>query len=126
KRFTVQLGPGPQSAEITRWLVGRGFSRHGGYSLLVRSCRELAPAPAREVAVARARRADLAKVIDILGQCFAVPGSRREWSMASALSGGDEHYLACVAGHPAGVGALRVERDLAWLGAGATRPRWRR
>jgi hypothetical protein len=126
KRFTVELGPSPQVAEIRAWLTGMGFQRHGGHVLLARSFREVVPAPGRGVSVTRARGRDLAHVIAILGESFAVPASRRQWSLTSARRGDGEHYLAFVGAHPAGVGALRIERDLAWLGAGATRTRWRR
>src|SRR2546425_8660509 len=62
KRFTVLLGPGPQAAEIERWLLRRRFTRRGGYALLLRDCRKPVP---------RAGRAHREAVGRILGEAFA-------------------------------------------------------
>lgn len=124
-RFTVELTPGPQAPAIACWLERRGFTRHGAHTLLLRDLRMPVAHRCSGVRVARAKRAELPAVVEILSACFAIPAGRRPWSLATAASGASEQFLAFVDGRPVGTGALGVDRDLAWLGGGATLTRWR-
>ncbi len=54
----------------------------------------------------------------------AVMRDEPDWSALPAP--GYEHYLALEGTTPVAVGALRIERDLAWLGGAATLTPWRR
>jgi hypothetical protein len=125
KRFTVLLGPGPQAAEIERWLVHRRFTRHGGYVLLLRDGRKPVMRAVTDLRVARAGRSHREAVVRILGEAFAVPPGQRGWSLATAADPAYQHFLAFAGRMPAAVGAVRVEDGLAWLGGAATRTRWR-
>jgi len=126
RRFSLLLGPGPQAARIGGWLEARGFRHHEGYVMLLRPP---APAPrARRgtLRVRRASRAEAGKVVDLYGGIFGYPPSHRAWMIASAVGSGQEHYLARIGATTVGAGTIRIERDLAWLGGGATLPRWRK
>lgn len=126
-RFCWLMSPGPQVEEIARWLLKRGFEPHaGGHMLLLRDCRTPAPRVRSTVRIARARPKDAGTIVRIYGESFRMPSSRKSWSMAAVSAAGYEHYLAMIAAAAAAVGALRTEDGLAWLGGGATRPRWRR
>ena len=128
RRFSFLLSPGPQAAEITAWLRERDFEPHGGYTLLIRDARIPVSRPKRaaRLRIARARRGDRLSVVRIIEECFATPRSRRSWSLAAVGTPGYEHYLAYVGRTSVAVGTLQVEGALAWLGGGATLPRWRR
>jgi hypothetical protein len=125
-QFSVLVSPGPQSRRVIGWLLARGFERRRGYALLVRDCVVPVPRPGADIRVVRAIRAQADVVVDIHQQCFGLPGSRRAWSLASARSPAYKHFLAYVGKSAAGVGSLRIEGTLAWLGAAATLTRWRR
>jgi len=125
-RFAVMLAPGPQRAEIARWLRKRGFTRRGGHTVLLRDCRQPVPPLTTTVRVVRARRAERAAVVAIHAATFRPPPSRMGWEMAAASAPGYEHYLAFVGATPIAVGSLRLEGRIAWLGGGATRTCWRR
>jgi len=125
RRFSLLLGPGPQAGTIADWLLRRGFRPKDALTLLMRDCRLVVSRDTSEVRVTRARRESAGHVVRILEACFAMPASRRRWSLAAAAAPHTEHYLAFVGATAAGVGALRVQGDLAWLGAGATLTRWR-
>jgi GNAT superfamily N-acetyltransferase len=125
-RFSVLMALGPQTAQISRWLLKRGFERHGGHRLLLRDLRLPLGPPVAGTRVVKAGRKDAAKVVDIHAEVFASPASRRSWALASSGSPDNQQYLALVGGEAVGVGTLRVEGDLAWLGGGAVRTRWRR
>lgn len=126
RRFSVMMSPGPQAERITEWLLARGFTRHGGHSLLVRDARETVPTLRSAVRVARARRADVEAILAIHERCFALAASRRPWSRAALEDPELEQYVAWVGATPVAVGALRMEGRLGWLGGGATLTRWRR
>jgi len=126
RRFRLELGPGPQSAAITRWLGRRGFVRRGGYSLLVRDLSRPVPRATKGVRVVRARGAALEAALEIFAEIFATPASRRGWTLAAARSGDVEYFLASAGAAPAGAGALIAEDGLAWLVGGATLTKWRR
>ena len=110
RRFSIEVGPGPQVENITRWLRERGFARHGGYSLLLRDPSLPLPRVPGGVRAVRARGTNLDVVIDIFSETFATPASRRGWSLAAAKSGDVEYFLAFVGTRPAGVGALIAAR----------------
>lgn len=126
KRFSVLLGPGPQSAEIERWLIRRGLVRHGGYALHVRDLRTPVPSVMTKLRVARARRADDEAVVRILSESFWVPVSRKQWTLAAAAARENEILLAWAGATPVAVATVRVTDRLAWLGGASTRVRWRR
>lgn len=128
RRFSLMLSPGPQVDEIMRWLERRGFARHAGYALFVRSLREpIVPvARADPIRVVRAGRDDRDTALRILHHVFPEPASRRAWSEASMANPGREQFLASLDGRAVGVAALRARDGLAWLGGAATLPRWRR
>jgi GNAT superfamily N-acetyltransferase len=126
RRVGLLMSPGPQSETITRWILARGFRRHGGIALLVRDGRRDVPPPRAKVRVRRASRRDGDAIIDIQERCFGSPASRRAWAMAALAIPGTEHYLAWTGREPVGAGALRIDGDLAWLGGGATLTPWRR
>ena len=126
ERFSVELGPGPQEEAIARWLGARGMVESGGTVLLVRDMRLAVPAAPRGVRVVRATHAQIPIAVEILGTAFASPPSRRSWALAGARAEGLEQYMGFVGDIPAGVGVLRVDRDLAWMGGGATLTHWRR
>ncbi len=126
RRFSVMLGPGPQSGRITEWLLARGFTRRGGHTLMVRDGLKPVPTGRPGVRVMRASRKHADVIIAIHERCFALPASRQSWSRAALMAHGVEQYIAFVGTTPAGVGALRIEGDLAWIGGGATLTRWRR
>jgi len=126
RRFSLLLGPGPQRARIAGWLEARGFRHHEGYVMLLRPP---APVPrSRQGAprVTRASRAEAGTVVDLYGRVFGNPPSHRAWMLASAVGSGTEHYLARIGATTIGAGTIRIERDLAWFGGGATLPRWRK
>lgn len=125
KRFSVLLGPGPQAAHIERWLLRRRFTRHGGYALLVRDCRQPVPRAVTDLRVGRAARSHREAIVRILGESFSMPASRRAWSLATVADPAYQYFLAFAGTMPAAVAAVRVEDDLAWLGGAATRTRWR-
>lgn len=124
-RFTVELGPGRQTGLIERWLKRRGFTRHRGYSMLMRDARLPVGRVPRSVRIVRARRADLDRVVDVFAEVFGGPKSRRPWQLAVARAGYAQYFLALVGEEIAGVGALAVEGELGWLVGGATLPKWR-
>ena len=126
KRFSFLLGPSPQAAEIGRWLDKRGFTRRGGYRLLLRECSVPIPRIPSKVTVTRAGRAQWGALVRVQSEVFAVPASRRDWSMAAAAAGENECFLAFLGATTVGAGILRSDAGLAWLGGGATRTRWRR
>jgi hypothetical protein len=126
RRFSIIVGPGPQSETIARWLVARGLTPRGGHSLLARRCTIPAPLIRSSVRVVRAGRARADAILAIHERCFALPASRRDWSRAGLRSAGQEQYVAMVGRTVVGAGTLRVDGDLAWLGGGATLTRWRR
>lgn len=126
KRFSVLLRPGVQVRPIESWLVRCGFRVHGGHLLLVRSCGVPVPRAATALRVLRATRQQREIVVRVLAESFAMPLSRRAWSVAAAGSAEQEHYLAWSGPIPVAVAALRMEDGLAWLGGAATRTRWRR
>lgn len=126
QRFSLLLSPGPQAATLTRWLLRRRFTRKRGITLLVRECRKPVPRLSSKVRVVRAARGNHAAVVRIHEECFGMPASQRSWGLAAAAAPGNEHLLAYVGKTPVAVGTLRIDGDLAWLGGGATRPRWRR
>jgi hypothetical protein len=124
-RFGVELGPGPQFEEIARWLGQRGFARRSGYSLLVRDLRAPVNHSAGEVKAMRASRAKVEIAVDLAQRIFAVPLSRRNWSLAAARQGPTQHFVAFVGEQPAAIGAVLVVDDIAWLGGGGTLTRFR-
>jgi hypothetical protein len=126
RRFSVLVRPGVQARPIESWLVRCGFRARGGHLLLVRSCRVPVPRPATSLRVLRATRPQREIVVRVLAESFALPSSRRAWSVAAAGSAEQEHYLAWSGRIPVAVAALRVDHGLAWLGGAATRTRWRR
>lgn len=126
RRFSVMMSPGPQADRVAGWLLARGFTRHGGHSVLVRDARAAVPAVRSAVRVARARRADVEAILGIHERCFALAPSRRPWSRAALEDRGTEQFLGWVGAIPVAAGALRVEGRLAWLGGGATLTPWRR
>lgn len=126
RRFSMMLSPGPQSEQITRWLVARGFVRHGGHALLVRDGRLPVARVTSELRIARSTRQTATVVTAIHQRAFATPASRREWALASVRSADSNHYLAYVGSTPVAVGTLRIDGELAWLGGAATLTRWRR
>ena len=128
RRFSFLVSPGPQTAEITAWLGERSFEPHGGYTLLIRDARipVRRPKSAARLRVARARGGDRLSVVRIAEECFGTPRGRRSWALAAIGATGYEHYLAWVGRTPVAMGTLQVDGDLAWLGGGATLPRWRR
>lgn len=126
KRFSVLLRPGLQVRSIESWLVRCGFRVHGGHLLLVRDARLPVPRPATPFRVLRATRQQREIVVRVLAESFALPPSRRAWSVAAAGSSEQEHYLAWSGRIPVAVAALRLDDGLAWLGGAATRTRWRR
>ena len=125
QRFAVMLAPGPQRAEIERWLRKRGFTHKGGHAVLLRDCRQPLPPIATTVRVVRARRADREAVVAIHAATFRPPPSRMGWELAAAAAPGYEHYLAFDGATPISVGSLRVDGRVAWLGGGATLTGWR-
>ena len=125
RRFSVMVSPGPQAARISRWLLARGLTRRGGHCLLVREGRLAVPPVRSEVRVVRAKRDHAEAILAIHERCFALPASRRNWSLAGLASPHHEQYLALVGSTPVAVGALQVDRGLAWIGGGATLTRWR-
>jgi len=125
RRFGFELGPGSQYDAIARWLAERGFSRHAGYSLLVRDLSEPVTHRANGVRAVKAARSDLGTSVDLAERIFSVPASRRSWALAAARAGHVQHFLAYVGDQPAAVGALLVVEDLAWLGGGGTLTRFR-
>jgi GNAT superfamily N-acetyltransferase len=126
RRFSIVMSPGPQADEITSWLLRRGFKPGGGHTLYVRDARVPVPPAPGNVRVVRARRTDRDAIRVTLEQGFAIPRSRRDWVMSTFDRGGTEHYLALIGRAPAGTGSLKIAGDLAWLGGGVTRTRWRR
>ena len=126
RRFSVMVSPGPQAARISRWLIARGLTRHGGHCLLVREGRRTIPPVRSEVRVVRAKPEHADAILAIHERCFALPVSRRSWFRAALASSRHEQYLALVGSTPVGAGALQVDRGLAWIGGGATLTRWRR
>ena len=126
RRFSLQLGPGPQAATISRWLLARGFRRHGGLSLLVRAgAKPVSPVPAG-VRVVRAGAGQARVILAIHERVFAIAPSRRDWTLAALAADDSEHYLAYVGRTPVWSGTLRIDGKLAWLCGGATLTRWRR
>lgn len=125
-RFSVLVEPGPQAKRIEGWLRKRGFEPHGGTNLFLRDCRIPVPSIESEVRVERVRAKDRTDVVRIHHDTFGIPSSYLPWSTAAAAARGYEHFIAFVGKEPAAVGALRVDGDMAWLGGGATRTRWRR
>lgn len=126
RRFSLMLSPGPQAERITGWLGARGFRPQGGLAMLARDARTPVPASKSELRVKRAHRASAPVVVTIQERCFGFPASRRNWSLAAATTTSYERYLAYVGATPVAVGALRIDRDLAWLGGAGTLTRWRR
>ena len=126
RRFSIMMSPGPQAQRISRWLLARGFTRRGGHSLLVREARLAVPPVRSEVRVARAKREHAEAILTIHERCFALPASRRSWSLAGLETRHQEQYLALVGTTPVAVGALQIDQELAWIGGGATLTRWRR
>src|SRR5206468_296930 len=120
KRFSVQLGPGPQLEQIAGWLKARGFARHGGTLLLLRDRRR----PPHALAAERRPRRDHRRAA----------AARRERPLPLGV-GGNRHpdagpagWLAAqsrAAGLRAGVrqAGVRVERGVGHddtLGGGAS------
>lgn len=126
RRFSLLMSPGPQERVITGWLAARGLRRHGGNSLLVRDARRPLPRVSSAVRIARARREQAEVVVEIGAKTFGLAASRRPWVLAAAAAPGSEHFLGFAGRNAVASGVLSVERDLAWLGGGATLPRWRR
>jgi len=126
RRFCVMLSPGPRAAATARRLVARGFQSKGGHVLLVRDCRNPIPPARPRVRVAKARRGEAETVHRIQQRAFGDAPGRAAWVLAAIRAGETEHYLARVGRTPVAAGALRIDGDLAWLGGGATLPRWRR
>lgn len=126
RRFSIMVGPGPQAGRISGWLLARGFTRRGGHSLLVRAGRRAVPRVRSEVRVVRAKREHVEVILAIHERCFALPASRRSWSLAGLASRHHEPYLALMGTTPVAVGALQIDQELAWIGGGATLTRWRR
>ena len=120
KRFAVMPAPGPQSEEISGWLMTRGFVPKGGHTVLLRRGHPRVPKVETTVRVARALRAQRPIIVAIHEATFGMPPSRRAWALAAAGAPGREHYLGFVRATPVAVGTLRVEGRLAWLGWGAT------
>jgi GNAT superfamily N-acetyltransferase len=125
RRFSVLLGPGPDTQRLKRWLGKRGFRQHGGHALLLRDCRDPIPEAAAEVRPVRAGRRHAGAIVAIHAQCFGIPQSRRRWALAAAAASGVENHLGFVGRKAVAVGSLSIEGDLAWLGGGATLTRWR-
>jgi hypothetical protein len=125
KRFSVLLGPGPQSAEIERWLLRRRFTRRTGHLLLLRDCRKPVPRAETDLRIARAGRTHREAVVRIVSESFSMPASRRKWALATAADPAYQRVLAFSGKMPVAVAALRVEGSLAWLGGAATRTCWR-
>jgi hypothetical protein len=127
KRFSLLLGPGPQQEEIGRWLTARGF-RAGGVShaLLARDGDLPVPRAETSLRIARARRQDAPAMVDMFERVFSIPPSRRAWSLATALAPSYESFLAWDGRKPVAAAALRIDRELGWLGGAATLTRWRR
>ena len=125
KRFSVLVGPGPQSKAIGRWLEARDFARTPGYSLLVRDAAEPVPRVETTLRVRRYGPALVDRALDILGEAFGMAPSRREWAKAAGVSRDYEHYMAFAGTTGVAVAALRMHGGLAWLGGAATRTRWR-
>ena len=126
RRFSVVVSPGPQAARISRWLLARGLTRRGGHSLLVRESRRAVPPVRSQVRVVRATREHAEAILSIHERCFALPASRGRWSLAGLESPHHEQYVALVGGTLVAVGALQIDRGLAWIGGGATLTPWRR
>jgi hypothetical protein len=125
RRFGFELGPGSQHDALARWLAERGFSRHAGYSLLVRDLSEPVTHRANGVRAVKAARSDLETSVELAERIFSVPASRRSWALAAARAGQVQHFLVYMGDQPAAVGALLVVEDLAWLGGGGTLTRFR-
>ena len=125
-RFGVMVGPGPQAERITGWLLARNFRPRGGLAMLARDARLAFRIPKSDVRVKRATRAMVPALVSIQERCFALPASRRAWTVASATIPTYERYLAYIGATAVAVAALRIEGDVAWLGGAGTLTSWRR
>jgi len=126
KRFSLLLGPGPQMKQVARWLEARRFARKPGLMLLVRDARIPVPHEKAGLRIHRASAVDRETIVRIHATCFATPPIRRSWNLVAAAARHHEHYLAFDGPKAIGVGTIRVDGDLAWLGGGAVLTRYRR
>ena len=126
KRFSVMVGPGPQSGEIEEWLSRRGFEARLGHALLLRDLSQPIARPNTALRVARAGGRQRETVAQVLAESFPVPESRREWSLAAAGARHNQSFLAYAGRGAVAVAILCVLDGLAWLGGASTRTRWRR
>ena len=126
RRFGVMVSPGPQAEHITRWLRERRFRPRGGLAMLARDAQAAIRVPESDVRVRRATRAMTPILVSIQERCFALPASRRAWTIAAATAPSYERYLAYVGATAVAVASLRIEGDMAWLGGAGTLTRWRR
>ena len=126
ERFSLEMSPGPQARTLTRWLLRRGFERHGGTTLLLRDCRRLLPEAGSDLRVRTAGPECAETIVRILEACFGRAPSRRPWSLAAASSRETDHLIAWDGTTPVAVGMSRIDGDLVWLGGGATLTPWRR
>lgn len=125
-RFSVMVSPGPQRAQVERWLEWRGFVRHGGDALLRRDARTPLAGSPTWLPVRRARANELVTVEAIFARAFAMPASRREWSLAALRVPGIEHSLAFAGERPVAACSLSIQGAIGWLSGAATLTKWRR
>lgn len=136
RRFGFAVPPGPRAAAVESWLVRAGFKPHSATVLLARRAMDLIPAvrirTARSAAagasvrVRRIARPLAATWAHIACSTYGWPAGREPWVAASVGMSEQEHFLAFLGGQPIATGALATSGAHAWMGWGATTPKFRR
>lgn len=123
--FWISVSPAAQPAQLTDWLLERGFKPTGNWAKVVRGT---APPPEiktdlRIEPVTEANIADYSKVI--IGG-FGMPDWTASMFEDLARVPNVYSYLAYAGDEPAGVGSMVVNGELCGLFNGATLPEFRR
>ncbi|HEX5006631.1 MAG TPA: hypothetical protein VFV70_05930 [Hyphomonadaceae bacterium] len=126
KKFIIQIPPGPKADAISS--LARAEGLHPSPLAWAKFVRETRDAPHSETTLT-IREAGAAER-DVFGETavagFGMPRQMTAW--LSQLVGRPHWrtYVSYDGEAPAGVGALYVDGDFAWLGVGATRPEMRK
>jgi GNAT superfamily N-acetyltransferase len=124
-RRHVQISESSASDEMRGWILDKGLIENGAWAKLTR------PAPVAPLSTEGPVRARLAGIDDaptfgkLMCAGFGFPAELEPlWSCLVGKSGW-ACFIAELEGTPVGTGALFIEGDCAWLGAGATLSEYR-
>ena len=125
-KFIVQVPPGPRAGAIASRARAEGLSEHPlAWAKFSRETKNPPPAdPSIEVREVGREDADLFAATVVAG--FGMPPPMSAWLRELVGRPGWRCFVSFLDDAPAGAGALFLQGEYAWLGAGATKPEARK